>query len=149
MIPRGVQVFLALETIHLRGSFDRLCGAALEQVGYDARGGALFVFFGKRKSAIKVRFFDGSGMCIFYKRLDKGTFRMPEAPREGTRHIELAADELDARLDGIEIAEPRVHGHSRTKCDRNARPCSRGIDNGSSDHYQSRREGVGRQSRGQ
>ena len=41
MIPSGVRVCLALETIDLRGSFGRLCGAALEQVGYDARGGAL------------------------------------------------------------------------------------------------------------
>ena len=70
MIPRGVQVFLALETIDLRWSFDRLCGAALEQVGYDARGGALFVFFGKRKSAIKVLFFDGSARAY-------DTFRIP------------------------------------------------------------------------
>ena len=61
VIARGVQVFLALETIDLRGSFDRPDGAALEQVGYDARGGALFVFFGKRKSAIKVLFFLAAG----------------------------------------------------------------------------------------
>ena len=48
-------------------------------------------------------------MCIFYERLGKGTFRLPEAPREGTRHVGIAADEFDALLDGIEIAEPRVH----------------------------------------
>ena len=77
MIPSGVQVFVALEPIDMRYSFDRL-GAAKEQVGYDARGGALFVFYGRRRDALKVLFFDGTGMCIFYKRLDRGTFKLPE-----------------------------------------------------------------------
>ncbi len=66
MIPSGVQVFVALEPIDMRYSFDRLAGTAKEQVGYDARGGALFVFYGRRRDALKVLFFDGTGMCIFY-----------------------------------------------------------------------------------
>ena len=65
MIPQGVQVFVALEPIDMRFSFDRLSGLAKEQIGYDARSGALFVFFGKRRDALKVLFFDGSGLCVF------------------------------------------------------------------------------------
>jgi hypothetical protein len=49
MIPRGVEVFVGLEPIDLRWSFDRLSGIANERVGRDARSGALFVFFGKRR----------------------------------------------------------------------------------------------------
>ena len=78
MIPSGVEIFVGLEPIDLRWSFDRLSGLVEERVGRTARGGALFVFFGKRRSALKVFFFDGSGLCIFYKRLDRGTFRLPE-----------------------------------------------------------------------
>ena len=103
MIPSGVQVFLATEPIDLRWSFDRLSGIALERVGYDARGGALFVFFGKRRDATKILFFDGTGMCLFYKRLDKGLFRVPEALRPDARHVELSDAELDALLDGIDV----------------------------------------------
>ena len=66
MIPAGVENFVALESIDMRFSFDRLSGLAQEQIGYEARSGALFVFFGRRKDAIKVLFFDGSGMCVFY-----------------------------------------------------------------------------------
>ncbi len=65
MIPCGVEIYLALEPIDMRLSFDRLAGLAKEQIGYDARSGALFVFFGRRKDALKVLFFDGSGMVIF------------------------------------------------------------------------------------
>jgi transposase len=103
VIPQGVQVFVALETVDLRCSFDRLSGIAKEQVGYDARCGALFVFCGRRRDALKVLFFDGSGMCIFYKRLDKGVFKLPEAVAEGARHVEVDDATLEALLDGVAV----------------------------------------------
>lgn len=104
MIPVGAEIYVALEPVDMRLSFDRLAGFAKERVGYDARGGALFVFFGRRRDALKVLFFDGSGMCIFYKRLDRGTFKLPEPPSEGTQHVEIDDATLEALLDGIEVA---------------------------------------------
>ncbi len=106
MIPSGVQIFLALEPIDMRWSFDRLAGAALERVGYDARSGAMFIYFGKRKDALKILFFDGSGMCLFYKRLDRKVFRLPEACAPNARHVELDEGLLDALLDGVHVEEP-------------------------------------------
>ncbi len=103
MIPQGVQVFVALDPVDMRSSFDRLSGIAQEQIGYEARGGALFVFYGRRRDALKVLFFDGSGMCIFYKRLDRGTFRVPEPEAEGARHVEVDDATLEALLDGIDV----------------------------------------------
>lgn len=107
MIPHGTQVFLALEPIDLRASFDRLAGIAKEQVGFDARSGALFVFFNKRREALKILFFDGTGMCIFYKRLDRGVFRLPETQRPDDRHVELDDAVLEALLDGLALETPR------------------------------------------
>ena len=77
MIPHGVEIYVGLDPIDLRWGFDRLRGVVGERVGRDARGGSLFVFFGRRRDALKVLFFDGTGMCVFYKRLDRGTFRIP------------------------------------------------------------------------
>lgn len=109
MIPQGVQVFVALDPVDLRCSFERLSGIAKEQVGYDARGGALFVFHGRRRDALKVLFFDGSGMCIFYKRLDRGVFQLPEATADGVRHVEVDDATLEALLDGVHVeARPRT-----------------------------------------
>lgn len=103
MIPSGVEIFVALSPIDLRWGFDRLAGAVEEQVGRPARSGALFVFFGKRKSALKILFFDGSGMCLFYKRLDDHTFRVPTSPVPGAACIELNERELDELLDAIAV----------------------------------------------
>ncbi len=105
MIPQGVQVFVALDPIDMRYSFDRLAGLAREQVGYDARSGALFVFFSRRKIALKILFFDGSGLCVFYKRLDRGTFRVPEATDGTARRVEIDDATLEALLDGVEVEQ--------------------------------------------
>ena len=75
MIPSGVEVFVALAPVDMRCSFDRLSGVAKEQVGYEARSGALFVFYGRRRDALKILFFDGSGMCIFYSAPGKAWVR--------------------------------------------------------------------------
>jgi transposase len=102
MIPHGVEVFVGLEPIDLRWGFDRLAGLVTERLGRDARSRALFVFFGKRRNALKVLFFDGTGLCLFYKRLDAGTFRLPLAP-EGTTSLMIEDRVLDDLLDGVDL----------------------------------------------
>jgi transposase len=51
-------------------------------------------------------FFDGSGLCQFYKRLDEGTFRVPQASHPGATSIEVNERELDDLLDGIDVDIP-------------------------------------------
>ncbi len=103
MIPHGVEVFVGLDPIDLRWGFERLRGLVTERLCRDARSSALFVFFGKRRDALKVLFFDGSGLCLFYKRLDRGTFRVPEAPVGGASVVEIDERALDELLDGIDV----------------------------------------------
>jgi transposase len=104
MIPAGVQVFVALTPVDLRYGFERLAGLVRERMGYEARSGAIFVFMGKRRTTTKILFFDGTGMCLFHKKLDHGTFAWPEPPAEGATHLEIDDATLETLLDGIEIA---------------------------------------------
>jgi transposase len=108
VIPQGVEVFVGLEPIDLRWGFDRLAGIVEERLGRVARGGALFVFFGKRRDALKVLFHDGNGFCLFYKRLDAGTFKLPESLEPGASTVVIEERALDDLLDGIDLeARPR------------------------------------------
>ncbi len=107
MIPAGVEVFVATTPVDLRYGFERLAGIATEQLGKSARSGALFVFFGKRRTSVKVLFADRTGLCIFYKRLGTGTFRIPEQIEPNTTHVTLTERALDDLLDGIDIEEAR------------------------------------------
>ena len=102
MIPHGVEVFVGLEPIDLRWGFERLSGLVADKLGRSARSGALFVFFGKRRAALKVLFWDGSGLCLFYKRLDRGTFRIPTGP-DGATSLLIEERVLDDLLDGIDL----------------------------------------------
>ena len=106
MIPHGVEVFLGLDPIDLRWGFDRLCGVVAERVGRGARSGALFVFFGRRRTALKALYFDGTGLCVLYKRIDQATFRIPSAP-DDAKVIAIDERTFDALLGGIELA-PRT-----------------------------------------
>ncbi len=103
MIPQGVEVFVGLEPIDLRWGFDKLAGVVEERLQRHGRSGALFVFFGKRRTALKVLFFDGSGFCLFYKRLDAGVFRVPEPATPDATSVVIEERALDDLLDGIDI----------------------------------------------
>jgi transposase len=106
MIPGGVEIFVGVEPIDLRWGFERLSGLVEERIGRKARSGALFVFIGKRRCALKVLFFDGTGLCLFYKRLDRGTFRWPEPPEEGATSVVIAERVLEDLLEGIDVEAP-------------------------------------------
>lgn len=110
MIPHGVEIFVGLVPIDLRWSFDRLAGLVEETIGRKARSGALFVFFGKRRDALKILFFDGSGFCLFYKRLDAGVFRVPETLEPGSTSVCIEDGALEDLLDGIEVATSSKNG---------------------------------------
>lgn len=104
MIPAGVQVFVALGAVDMRYGVERLSGIVREQLGYEPRGGALFVFVGRRRHIVKVLFADATGICVFYKRLDEGTFSLPAASAADMKHVEIDESTLDALLDGIAVA---------------------------------------------
>jgi transposase len=107
MIPAGVEIYVALDPIDLRCGFNKLSGFVREKLSGDPRSGALFVFFGKRRHAVKILFWDGTGLCLFYKRLDARIFRGLEATRPEQSHLELNEMELDALLDGIDIEKKK------------------------------------------
>jgi transposase len=104
MIPAGVQVFVCLEPVDMRFGFERLSGMVRERMGYEPRGGALFVFVGRRRHIVKVLFADATGICVFCKRLDEGAFSLPASPAADAAHVEIDEATLDTLLDGIPIA---------------------------------------------
>jgi len=107
VIPQGVEVFVCVSPVDMRWSFDRLSGVVREQFGREPRGGALFVFFGKRRETAKVMFADGRGLCMLYKRLDQGLFAPVEALIDGATYVELDEAALEALLDGVVPTEPK------------------------------------------
>ncbi len=102
-LPLDVEVFVAVSPIDLRWSFDRLAAVAREQLSRAPSSGALFVFFGKRSDRVKILFHDRTGLCLFYKRLDRGTFSRPKPDRDLATDGVNDAAALVALLTGLDL----------------------------------------------
>jgi len=109
MIPARVAIYAAVSPVDLRRSFDGLSAAARDVLGADPRGGALFLFFNRSRDRVKILWYDRSGICLLYKRLDRGTFRIPSALSATDRSVRIDAVELAKLLEGIDLPPARTH----------------------------------------
>lgn len=107
MIPAAMSIFVATSAIDMRRAFDGLAEAARSVLGKDPKSGALFVFYNARRDRLKLVWWDRSGYCLLYKRLDRGVFRIPEPAREGETSVMIEARELAMILEGIELPPKR------------------------------------------
>ena len=98
-LPPAVRIYVAKQPVDMRKSFRGLSGV-IRQLQHDPTSGHLFCFFNKRRTLIKVFFFDRTGYSIFYKRLAKGTFQVPDSEEEA---ISIDAGLLALILEGIDI----------------------------------------------
>lgn len=105
MLPPAVRVYVATRPADLRCSFDGLVAAARQWIQVDPFSGHLFVFRNRRADRVKLLFWDRSGFWIFYKRLERGTFRFP--PAGDAASVEIEAQELALILEGIDLAGAR------------------------------------------
>ncbi|HHX91132.1 MAG TPA: IS66 family insertion sequence element accessory protein TnpB [Paracoccus sp.] len=98
MIPSGVKVFLASHPVDFRKGPDSLL-SLVRDGGQDPFSGALYVFRAKRADRIKIVWWDGSGVCLFAKRLEKSAFCWP---RVGHVRVQLNYAQIMALLDGLD-----------------------------------------------
>jgi transposase len=108
MIRWPTTVLAATAPIDLRLSFDRLAAIVRDQLGADPKRDTLIVFHNRARTHLKCIWHDGTGYCVFYKRLDRGTYRIPLAIPEGARQVTLGARELALILEGIDMAAVRA-----------------------------------------
>ena len=104
----ALKVFVALEPVDLRKSFNGLEGLVGERLGEDLRAGALFVFTNRRHSRLKILYWDGSGLWLLIKRLEKGTFSWPKSVDPQTVKLRLAPEALAMLTDGIDLRGARL-----------------------------------------
>ena len=101
-LPSSVRVFLAIEPVDMRGSFDALAGHT-RRLALDPQDGHLYVYLNRRRRLMKVLFFDRTGWCILSKRLERGTFQVPAVPSGQTRLV-IDSATLGLILEGIDLS---------------------------------------------
>ena len=106
-LPLGMRVWLACGHTDMRKGMDGLAMLAQQVLNEDPFSGALFAFRGKRGGLVKLLWFDGQGMCLFSKRLERGHFVWPVT---NTGRVSLSPAQLSMLLEGIDWRMPqRVH----------------------------------------
>lgn len=104
-LPRSVRIYLAAGPVDLRKSIDGL-GALAHERSHDLYSGHLYVFTSRRGDRVKILTWDHGGFVLYYKRLERGRFKLPEI-RAGAVEIELDATQLAMLLDGIDVKHVR------------------------------------------
>lgn len=103
-VPASVRVFVATSPVDLRRGFDGLAALTREILAEEPLSGHLFAFRNRRGDRMKVLFFASGGYCLFYKRLEKGTFRFPAGEEA---RLEIDAGDLGLILEGLDLSRAR------------------------------------------
>jgi transposase len=98
-VPPGLRIVVASEPIDFRKGLDGLVALVQQHLRCDPFAGDLFVFRSRRADRLKIVAWDGTGLVLFYKRLEQGRFPWPPI-RQGT--LSLTAAQLAMLLDGTE-----------------------------------------------
>jgi len=101
-LPPSVKVFIATEVTDMRKSIDALSELVQSTLNKDPFSGHLFVFCNKRGDKIKILYWDRCGFCLWYKRLERGVFRLPKVQ---AKVFMIAPNELNLLLEGIDLTD--------------------------------------------
>ena len=102
-LPAGTSIWIAAGMTDMRRGFDGLSAIVQTVLEQDPFGGHVFVFRGKRGDLVKVLWWDGDGLCLFAKRLERGRFIWPQADKGA---VSLTRAQLSMLLEGIDWRRP-------------------------------------------
>lgn len=102
-LPPGTRIWLAAGITDMRRGMDGLASLVQEKLDAQPFSGHVFVFRGRRGDLLKILWWDGDGLCLFAKRLERGRFIWPQAT-EGAIH--LTGAQLSMLLEGIDWRRP-------------------------------------------
>ncbi len=99
--PSAVKIFFCVMPVDMRCSFDSLAELVRQYFQQEPQSGHLFVFRNKREDCLKVLYWDRDGYALWYKRLEKGTFKLPDGKVAGG--VEIDATTLNMLIGGVDL----------------------------------------------
>jgi transposase len=101
----ATKIYVAVEAVDMRKGFEGLYGLVRDQLDHDPLSGHLFLFTNKTKTRLKALVWDGSGLWVCAKRLEKGRFRWPDA--EGRPSVTMRSEELAMLVNGLDAKQTK------------------------------------------
>lgn len=101
-LSASTKIFFAVGDTDMRKGFDGLYALVANRLKHDPLSGSLFLFVNRRRDRLKVLYWDGDGLAIWYRRLEQGTFQFPQSTSDANC-VELRSDEFTMLLRGIDL----------------------------------------------
>jgi transposase len=105
-LPPAATIYFCSQPVDFRKSFDGLCGIVESVSGMNVLAGHLFLFVNRRGDRLKALWWEPGGLTLWYKRLEQGTFEMPQA--EGQAHVTIDATQLAMLIGGVPLSSART-----------------------------------------
>jgi transposase len=105
----ATRIYIGLEAVDMRKGFEGLFGLVRDRLGQDPLSGHLFLFSNRSHTRLKALVWDGSGLWVCAKRLEKGRFRWPRQAENGSRTVTMRPEEFAMLVNGLDLqaARPR------------------------------------------
>ena len=106
----ATRIYIALDAVDMRRSFNGLFGLVRDHLGEDPLSGHVFLFSNRARTRVKALVWDGSGLWVCAKRLERGCFHWPAAIEAGTgdgKSVILRPEELSMLLNGLDLKTVR------------------------------------------
>jgi len=104
-MSEGLQVWVATQPVDMRKGFDGLAEVVRSFLGRDPLSGSLFVFRNRSAQRVKILWYDRDGLAIYYKRLERGTFRFPS---DNEKAVAIDSGQLLRLLSGLTVVATRT-----------------------------------------
>jgi len=101
----ATKIYLASEPVDMRKGFEGLFGLVRDHLGYDPLSGYLFLFTNRSHTRLKALVWDGSGLWVCAKRLERGRFQWPDGKH--TSSISMRSEELAMLINGMDLSQAR------------------------------------------
>ena len=101
----ATKIYVAIEAVDMRKGFEGLYGLVRDQLGADPLSGHLFLFSNRTRTRLKALVWDGSGLWVCAKRLEKGRFHWPKV--EGRHSVTMRSEELAMLVNGLDVKQTR------------------------------------------
>lgn len=100
----ATKIYVAVDAVDMRKGYEGLHGMVRDRLGENPLSGHLFLFTNKPRTRLKALVWDGSGLWVCGKRLEKGRFHWPEA-EAGTHSVTMRAEELAMLVSGLDLKQ--------------------------------------------
>ncbi len=111
-LSTAIQYYLYTGIADMRKGFDSLYGLVTSQMKLDALSGSIFIFINRKRNQVKLLLWEGDGLSLYHKRLEKGTYELPSQSNESSS-ASITWQQLQFILQGVSLQ--KIHYRSRYK----------------------------------